>query len=446
MTRRWRRTLAGISSGAIVAVAISGAAAATSSPTAAVRFGAPVRITPPLGFGYEPTVIVDRFGNIFSTAHKENWQLVLAPDVYSPTYTRSMSWAWVSVDNGQNFVDIPGLTPLSLEQHEFGDEGDMAFDDADHLYFVDTNVVDDTITRWTTTGHGLDHISLDFTRPIIPTVEPLDDRPWVIAHGNGSVFYIGNQGLKHPGGGRFTVYHSTDGGLTFDLGTKLQDSGWCRPAADHQAGSKYVYVLCTNFGLDQLRSEKGRLYAYVSADDGATWVRHEFSGYNDSDLTQTYPSVVVAPDGTIYALYVAGREVGDDGMPVINRLRLFTSRDHGGHWSEQDVTPQRGRYQYGWLSVSPTDSRLLGLGVYYRPNANAGWHVYGAVWRAGQVPRLISLDEGHPVAPATDTEPPGDYLGSGFDVTGHLNVVWTRRTTNIADEVSFREIYFVRSI
>src|SRR6186997_2721652 len=69
-------------------------------------FGPPVKVTPELGYGYEPTVVVDRFGNIFSTAHKENWQLVVAPDVNSPTYTRSMSWAWVSTDGGHTFGNI----------------------------------------------------------------------------------------------------------------------------------------------------------------------------------------------------------------------------------------------------------------------------------------------------------------------------------------------------
>src|SRR5437762_1292501 len=131
---------------AVAALAIAVPAAAGASNQASIgpatRFGAPVRVTPPMGFGYEPTVLVDAFGNIWSTAHKENWQLAVAPDTNSPTQSRSMSWAWVSVDGGQSFVDPPGLTPLSVEQHEFGDEGDMALDDAGHLYYVDTIVVD----------------------------------------------------------------------------------------------------------------------------------------------------------------------------------------------------------------------------------------------------------------------------------------------------------------
>src|SRR5438270_9173363 len=147
----------------LILLAVPGARGA-----AGTSFNPPVKVTPDLGFGYEPATVVDGFGNIFVTAHKENWQLALAPDANSPTSTRSMSWVWTSVDGGKSFVDPPGLTSLSIEQHQFGDEGDLAFDDAHHLYFVDTNVTDNTIARWSVTGAGLANMKLDFTRPLIP--------------------------------------------------------------------------------------------------------------------------------------------------------------------------------------------------------------------------------------------------------------------------------------
>jgi hypothetical protein len=83
-------------------------------PAAGKSWGTPVKVTPANGYGYEPSFIVDTYGNAFATAHKENWQLALAPDANSPTYTRSMSWAWLSIDNGRTWVDPPGLTPASL--------------------------------------------------------------------------------------------------------------------------------------------------------------------------------------------------------------------------------------------------------------------------------------------------------------------------------------------
>src|SRR3954469_16528036 len=105
----------------VMLAAVSLAAALMCVPGAgAVAFGRPVKVTPDLGFGYEPAVYTDRFGNIFATAHKENFQLAIAPDADSPTFTRSMSWAWLSGDDGHTFADLPGLTALSLEQHDVG--------------------------------------------------------------------------------------------------------------------------------------------------------------------------------------------------------------------------------------------------------------------------------------------------------------------------------------
>jgi len=432
-------------------------------------FGPPVKVTPELGYGYEPTVVVDRFGNIFSTAHKENWQLVVAPDVNSPTYTRSMSWAWVSTDGGHTFGNIPGLTSLSLEQHEFGDEGDMTFDDAGHLYFVDTNVADDTITRWNVAGPGLQNMTLDFTRPLVPSAQFVDDRPWISAHGNGSVFYLGNEGDKvtYPlgqgtgsgfGPGRYTVYASYDGGQTFDsVGYTLKDSGWCRPASDHAAGSPYIYVVCGNDGgsndVYSPNNPKGSLYAYVSADNGHTFERYNVGSYNATDSTFSWPTVEVAPDGSIWALYVDALDTVDCGTditgytscdPVTNRLMLYHSTDRGKTWKGQDITPGRGRYQYGWLAVS-RDGKKLGVGVYYRPDLTSPWKVYGSVFRPGQKPALTSLDDFNPVAPASATEPPGDYLNSNFNPDGSLNVVWTRREFT-AGTTLLRSIYFARSL
>src|SRR4051812_11428431 len=137
---------------AATAAAVTALVLLPASAAAPSAFTAPVRVTPPDGHGYEPAVYTDHLGNIFATAHKENWQLAVSTDQRSPTYTRSMSWAWASSDGGRTFFDLPGLTMLSLEQHDLGDEGDMAVDDANHLYLVDTNVTDVTFTRWTIHG------------------------------------------------------------------------------------------------------------------------------------------------------------------------------------------------------------------------------------------------------------------------------------------------------
>jgi hypothetical protein len=402
---------------------------------ATAQFGPPVKVTPPGGHGYEPAVYTDHYGDIFATAHKENWQLALAPDLNSPTYTRSMSWAWASSDGGQTFADLPGLTPLSAEQHDLGDEGDMAVDDANHLYFVDTNVTDVTFTRWSIFGLG--RYSLDMHRPLLPAGEPVDDRPWVTAHGDGHVFYFGNEGDKDTyGNGRYTVYQSYDGGTMFNsLGTTLPDSGWCRPAADHAAPYRYVYAFCTN--------DEGKLYAYVSSDDGQTFVRHDMGTYNAADGTQSWPTGEVAPDGSLWVLYVDG-QTDANGDTVTNTLNLYHSTNHGTTWTRRDITPMKGRYEYGWLSVS-RDGKKLGIGVYYRTNNASDWYVYGAVFGTGAKPALVRLD---PVATQDKhcSDANGDLMGSAFNPDATLDVVWTRNTDpTTCGTVTVRDIYFARS-
>jgi hypothetical protein len=76
---------------AAVAIAVLFATGAASG--AGTSFGPPIKVTPSLGFGYEPAVYTDHVGILFVTAHKENWQLVLGHDLNSPTFTRSMSCA-----------------------------------------------------------------------------------------------------------------------------------------------------------------------------------------------------------------------------------------------------------------------------------------------------------------------------------------------------------------
>jgi BNR/Asp-box repeat len=426
---RFRSLLCGVVAIAVLVLVPATGGAASSG------FNAPVKVTPAGAHGYEPAVYTDHFGDIFATAHKENWQLAVSPDPNSPTYTRSMSWAWASSDGGRTFQDLPGLTPLSLEQHDLGDEGDMALDDANHLYFVDTNVTDITFTSWDIYARG--QYVLDQHRPLLPAGEPVDDRPWITAHGDGHVFYFGNEGDKDTyGPGRYTVYPSYDGGQTFDtVGTTLPDSGWCRPAADHTPGSKYVYAFCTN--------DEGKLYAYVTANDGVTWSRYTAGSYNAADGEQSWPTVEVAKDGSIWVLYVNGK-TDSTGTTVSNTLNLYHSTDHGKTWTKRNITSQSGRYEYAWLSVSP-DGRRLGIGTYYRPNNRTDWYVYGAVFGTGGTPSLIRLDP-VPVQNSACISAPGDLMASEFNPDGTLKVVWTRNTDpTTCGTVTVRDIYFARS-
>jgi len=176
-----------------------------------------------------------------------------------------------------------------------------------------------------------------------------------------------------------------------------------------------VYAFCTN--------DEGKLYA--------------------ADGTTSWPTGAVAPDGTLWVLYVDGA-TDASGDTVTNTLNLYHSTDHGRTWSHRDITPLKGRYQYGWLSLS-RDGKKLGIGVYYRPDNVSDWYVYGAIFGTGSKPSLVRLD---PVAVQDKqcADAPGDLMGSAFNPDGTLDVVWTRNTDpTTCGTVTVRDIYFARS-
>jgi hypothetical protein len=441
--------LAAVSAVSLAAAAISPGWAATAKP----RFAAPVQVTPANTGGYEPGIYTGPNGTLVMTAHKENAQLGLAPDPSSSTQTRSMSWAWSSNDGGAHWSDLP-LGPGDLRNHEFGDEGDMVFDDANNLYFVDTTVTDVTFTSWHAGHNGrYDYV---YNTPILGAAQALDDRPWIAAHNNGDVFYFGNEGDKDtnytgsttagPGSGvgRYTVYHSTDGGQSWDhLGIQLKASGWCRPtAAPH---STYVYALCTNDAGadDEIHAPGdagytvGTLYAYVSPDDGKTWYRYKAGNYNARDSWTSYPTIQVAKDGSLWGSYLDGvtaKSCTSTCEPQTARFLVMHSTDHGKHWKTYDATPAGTKglqFRYSWLSVA-NDKRSLGMAVYARKFDATGkhlqpWYVYAATFRAGRHPSLVSIDAKHPVADA-GYGAPGDFLMVTYDAHNKLHVAWTRAT------------------
>jgi hypothetical protein len=461
----------------VVAAAGAAVAAALTAPTFAAsssgpRFAKPVLLTTDKMFGgYEPSVIVDRFNNVVVTAHKQNHNLVVSPDSRAATKVRNMSWIWYSSDH-KKFSDMPGTTALQEQNHEFGDEGDLAYDEKGNIYFVDTNVADDTFSRWQASGRG--KLALEATRPVGPFAQSVDDRPWITAHGDGVVMYIGNQGDKvtYPAGGtgdgdaygpgRYTAYMSYDHGDTFDpFGVTLNDSGWCRPAADHRAGSKLLYVLCTNDGgandvnenAGDPGFEKGILWSYVSADDGHTWRRYKMGGYRANDPWTTYPSVTVAKDGTVYALYaendttkscdaVTSSTIGCGENIKQTHLWLYTSKTNGRTWSRREVTPNKGLTRYTWVAVAPNGT--LGIAYYHRPNKSSDWFLYAATAKPGKkfVSAKVSTQK---VASKDFSTPFGDYFMCAFGPDSKMHVVWTSQNQDIGGfEGLNSDIYYAK--
>jgi len=460
---------------------------AISAEAAAPSFGTPVRLpTFKSCGGYEPGIALDKFGNIFVTAHKQNHCDAVALDPMAPLGVRAQSWLWTSTD-GVNFVDMPGYINLlaAPNQLDVGDEGDIALDDANHFYFVDTKVVDDSFSRWTVNGLGTSNMTQDIYRPVIPSLMPVDDRPWVTAHGTATVLYAGNEGDKdgynvgstlngctgpvtppavgQPAkGGRYTVFLSHDAGATFDpVGCTLPDSGWCRPAADHATGSPYLYMVCTNdAGADDNINNPGdpgftvgTLWSYVSADDGRTWHRYKVDSYN-SNLPSgtntngdiTWPSVTVAKNGYVYALFA--NPISQNQVKTGTTLNLYLSTDHGAHWSKQNVTPAKaGLIRYSWMSVAG-DGHTIGVGYFTHQTVSGNWHVYAGTSPFFGSAVSYSLVDPVEVAPAGDFAF-GDFFEVGFDPVGRLDVVYTRCVDLVPGDATTdclnSDVYFART-
>jgi hypothetical protein len=435
--RRTVRLLVAAATGAGVVAAFGVQPTATA---AAPKFGKPVLLSIDANAGgYEPGVIVDRYGNVVVTAHKQNHTLVVSPDSRSATGTRSMSWVWWSKDGGKTFADLPGRTLAQEQNAEFGDEGDLAWDATGHVYFVDTSVTDVSFSRWKSTGRG--ELALETSRPAGPMGQPVDDRPWIAAHGDGVVMYLGNEGDRNypagkpptgggdeaNGAGRFTAYMSYDHGDTFNnLGYTLKDSGWCRPMAEKKAGSKTFYVVCSN--------DNGTHWSFVTNDDGRHFTRYKMGEYT----TSSWINGAVAPDGTVYAMY---HERDSDKL---DHLMLYTSKTHGKTWTKKDVTVGKlGAIAYSWMDVAPNGT--LGMAYYYSPGANKDWYLYAGTAKPGQKFVFGKVSPGQKLV-QDGGGPWGDFFQVAFGPDNKLNVVWTQNAAIGGASGLNSEIYYAKQL
>jgi hypothetical protein len=304
------------------------------------------------GLGYEPSIETDSLGTIYVTAHKQS--LAAEGLIGNP---RTGSWLWRSIDGGQTFQDMAGLSGATKQAWAL--EADGAVDAKDRYYYADTWGADNHFSRWSDRG-----ATMDYYRPVVASKQPLDDRPWVAAHGDGFVYYFGNVGVASPVSDRLFVYRSTDGGQTFDTqGFSFPDSLWGFIDAD--PNSSYVYAFMDEEPGDEM-------VTWVSPDHGQTWARHSVAPVSPTGAASDsgFPAVAVSPvEGAVYSAW-------DDN----DHIYLGESRDHGETWAVHDVTPFEGHYAHPWPTVGPTGD--VGLVFDADPSSvGGGRYVYGMVWR-----------------------------------------------------------------
>lgn len=421
-----RKTMLAVSLAAAAAVVAAGTPGAAAPPT----FTEPLRLTQPNLGGYEPSIKVDRHENVVITAHK-NHTLLLGADPHGPAPVRTASLLWHSGDGGKTFGPIPGVTAARENSLWPAAEGDFALDGAGHLYFVDTYLGDNSITRWALGPDG--EATAELSRPFQGTAS-LDDRPWLAAHGDGVVMYLGNAGARvgHDGpvSGRYTVYMSYDGGQTFNtLGVNLQGSNWCHGAADPRPNSKRLYVVCTG--------DADAIYAYTSDDDGRTFTRKKIGQYREvRDPTFTWPAVAVGRDGTVHALL--NRAPPENSEDEGSRLIHYSSRDGGGTWRGADITPRAGFHYYSWLDVASDGT--IGIAYYFRAEKNTPWQLYGGTMKPGE--RLATTPIAV-VAGASSSAPQGHFFQVAFGPDRKLHIAYTVLGSN-GGLVAGPDIYYVR--
>lgn len=332
---------------------------ALAAPLSPIAFSEPVKLNP-FGAGYEPGIDVDSQGTLYVTAHKAS--IVVEG-------TRLSSWLWYSDDDGATWNEMP--SPLQTHDKLFAFEGDLALDALDRLYYVDTLLADNTITRWSPGP------TWDYSLPLQRT-SLLDDRPWISAHGDGIVYYIGNSALVagvfgtedltegSTTRGRYHFYRSEDGGLTWTIDRVLPNSGWCGVEASRLDDST-VYTVCINDVL-----VPNRVYVQESHDRGETFAQTRVGTLGGTNLG--YPTITVDGGSNVYAAW------GDTKPGTVAKLMVARSTPELG-WTTLQVPTTVGTVSRPWID---SGSEGVVAVAYYgtadtRTSASTDWRTYVAV-------------------------------------------------------------------
>jgi len=297
--------------------------------------------------GYEPGIAVDSTGILYMTAHKE----LNRPE----TWPYPASWMLMSRDGGKSWGSL--ASPAQVHEKYVGDEGDIAIDGRDWVYFIDTYLGDNHLHAWSNHGQNWEY-------SIEQHSTAADDRPWLAAQGEGVLHYLGNNG-NEVNGGRYWYYRSTDGGLTWTTGLPVLGNGWATIEAER--GGAYAYI------VTEEDASQGDLKVMVSDDQGATWGPQEVVAKRGAGLR--YPVVDVDDAGNVYVLY------GEEGTNGTTEVHLSVSTDHGKTWKTQDITPFKGYLDYPWVNAGPAG--VVGVAFYATKDlplsASSKWFLYGGL-------------------------------------------------------------------
>jgi hypothetical protein len=370
------------------------------------------------GIGYEPSLSIDSEGNLFVTAHKDlrwggegnpfapviggnldTWYACEDGEMTSWDYWAS--WFWISNDggetwgHGENFEPTPGnlvnsaVGSVSGSGSEcLGDEGDIAVDANDVVYYLDTTLEDNWWHKFTDGGNT--YISPSVCERM--QTMAADDRPWVSAQGDGIIHYLGNSGASPPectaDVGRYWYYHSESGGAPFSQ-CYAMPGGWSTISS--QNNGPYVFV-----AQEDADSDSGTVQVRVSPEYGrgtgpgpsdGTWLEPVTVGPRTGNCPEGYP-VVNNNEGGMVVVTWADCPNGNTGPWEMN---VAVSYDNGTNWSNWNATPfERGIAMYPFVSI--TEDNIVSISFYGldfdQDNSQDGyvegkkWYLYAGALRS----------------------------------------------------------------
>ena len=269
--------------------------------TPPMYLGETVTWDPPYKFGkqgYEPSLVVDSKGYMYYTAHKN------LDD--KGTWDYLASWFFVGSPDGKSWQS-PSDPPIRGQKWktELGDEGDLAIDANDRIYYVDTYLIDNHLHVFDSPGVWQYSVRVQKTTGT-------DDRPWIAAQGNGIGHYLGNNGAS-VNGGRYWYYRSTDGGRLWSRALVVPGNGWAHIDAETKGTHAYI--------IDE--SDVGvpaDILVYASSDSGATW---DFSNpavigkREGNGLSDGFPVWISAgTGGQVWAMWTDATDAVNDGSRI----------------------------------------------------------------------------------------------------------------------------------
>lgn len=355
------------------------------------------------GNGFEPSIVVGPDGAVYAAAAKSA----------RATQGRPADWVWYSQDDGASWSDMP--SPANAHRAMPGLEGDLAVDAKGRLYYVDTYLPDNSIHRWSAGP------TWDWSRPLQGTLPPVDDRPFLAAHGDGRVYLLSN--TAQPGQ-RIQVMRSVDGGLTWSLPHAFRGSMFCQVAAS-PADDVTVLVACAHG-----QGEGAKLLAHLSTDAGATWGEPEEVATFGIGTGYLAPVPAFDAAGTPLVAWAdervdwSGVQDADWNGDAPGRLYLAKRGDAG--WTKLEATPFEGRF--GMLAASAGRAGTVGLSFYATRNATVDdsteWHAYALVTPdAGATWSMALLD---PAPMSVGAYPPRDMHDNAFAPDNALHVILQR--------------------